>query len=322
MSLPPPDRGVRLDWEDMPEHIHEEVVRWLGGRVVNAQTQPTGFSPGVATRLTADNGRHVFLKAVGPDLNPQSSAMHRQEINVVTAMPGVASVPQLLWSYDEGEDGWVVLAYEDVEGRHPTQPWRSDELDRIVSAIEDLCTVLSPSPLPADLVGTAADRFAKDFQGWKRLLNDNRSRLKCLDEWSLRNIETLIAIEETAPLAVSGDTLLHFDIRADNILLTTEQVWFVDWPHACIGPSWLDIVAFAPSVTMQGGPPPEVVTSKHFAYRTAGSDDITAAVVAIAGYFTRQSLMPPPSGLPTVRAFQRAQGEVARRWVSQRTGLV
>jgi len=43
-------------------------------------------------------------------------------------------------------------------------------------------------------------------------------------------------------------------------------------------------------------------------------------VAAIAGYFTRQSLQPPPPGLPTVRAFQAAQGVVARDWLALRTG--
>jgi len=36
--------------------------------------------------------------------------------------------------------------------------------------------------------------------------------------------------------------------------------------------------------------------------------------------FTRQALLPPPPGLPTVRAFQAAQGQVARAWLAARTG--
>jgi hypothetical protein len=40
-------------------------------------------------------------------------------------------------------------------------------------------------------------------------------------------------------------------------------------------------------------------------------------VCALAGYFTERSLRAPPPGLPTVRAFQAAQGEVTRRWLAQ-----
>jgi Ser/Thr protein kinase RdoA (MazF antagonist) len=35
-----------------------------------------------------------------------------------------------------------------------------------------------------------------------------------------------------------------------------------------------------------------------------------------ADYFTERSLQPPPPGLPTVRQFQAAQGEVTRRWLA------
>ena len=72
---------------------------------------------------------------------------------------------------------------------------------------------------------------------------------------------------------------------------------------------------------MQGGPPPEEVIARHPPCRSADPQAVTAAVAAIAGYFTRQSLQPPPPGLPTVRAFQAAQGVVARDWLALRTGL-
>lgn len=317
-EMPPPDRGVRLDWADIPRRVRSEIEQWLGGVVVDAVTQPTGFSPGVAARLTTDDGRRVFVKAVGPEPNDESPRIHRREIRIATALPRAAPVPQLLRSYDEGEGGWVALVFEDVDGRHPMQPWRVDELDRVVAAMEDLSMMLTPSPLPAAVIGTASNEFVR---GWRLLHEEQPSHLCCVDEWSRRNLEALVAIEDTVGNALGGDTLLNCDIRADNILLTPERVWFVDWPHAIVGPRWLDVVAFAPSVTMQGGPPPEAVISRHSACSTADSEAITAAVVALAGYFTHQAVQLPPPGLPTVRAFQDAQGVVAREWAAQRTGL-
>ena len=318
VGRPPPDRGVRLAWWDMPRRVRSEIERWLGGVVVGAVTQPTGFSPGVAARLTVDEGRRVFIKAVGPEPNADAPGIHRREIEIVNALPGAAPVPRLLWSYDEGEGGWVVLVFEDVDGRHPIQPWAIDELDRVVAAMEDLSLLLTPSPLPAAVTGAAGGRFVR---GWRLLQEEQPSRLDCVDEWSRRHLEALVALEDSVGRALEGDTLLHNDIRADNILLTSESTLFVDWPHALVGPPWLDVVAFAPSVTMQGGPPPEEVISRHSAYDTSDSEAITAAVVALAGYFTHQAVQPPPPGLPTLRAFQDAQGVVAREWIAQRTGL-
>ena len=319
VSLPPPDRGVRLAWPDMPARVRGEIERWLGGAVVRAATQPTGFTPGVAARLTVDDGCRVFVKGAGPEPNPATPAMHRREASIVAALPPDVPVPRLLWSYDEGKEGWIVLVFEDVEGHHPVQPWGTDDLHRVIAAMEDLSTLLTPSPLSSATVGTAGYIFAE--RDWRRLRDEQPSRFDYLDEWSRRHMQTLVEIEETIEKALLGETLLHNDIRADNILLTPKDVWFVDWPHANVGPPWLDVVAFAPSVTMQGGPPPEEVISRHSATRTADSDAITAAVVALAGFFTHRAAQPPPPGLPTVRAFQDAQGVIARRWIAQRTGL-
>ncbi len=114
----------------------------------------------------------------------------------------------------------------------------------------------------------------------------------------------------------AGDTLLHADLRADNVLLTGDRVMIVDWPHACLGAAFLDVVFLAPSVAMQGGPPPGELVAMTTAGRAASRESLASAVCAVAGYFTRRSLQPAPPGIPTVRAFQAAQGAIARQWLA------
>jgi aminoglycoside phosphotransferase (APT) family kinase protein len=266
------------------------------------------------------DGRRVFVKAVAPMLNPDAAAFHRREARIVQALPAAIPVPRLVQFYDEGEGGWVVLVFEAVDGQHPAQPWQADELERVLAALEALGAALTPSPLPAMRVGSASEAFAHILCGWQRLRDEPPSRLAELDAWSKRHLTALIELEAAAPAAVAGETLLHGDVRADNILLTPDQVWFVDWPHARVGAAWVDSVLFAPSVRMQGGPPPEEILARQVTSRGADPAAITAAIVAMAGFFTYQALQPPPPGLPTLRAFQAAQGVVAREWVAQRTG--
>ena len=84
--------------------------------------------------------------------------------------------------------------------------------------------------------------------------------------------------------------------------------------HEFSGPA---LVLLAPSVAMQGGPQPADLLTRSRAGRSVSPAALTATVCALAGYFTERSLRPPPPGLPTVRAFQAAQGEVTRRWLGQ-----
>jgi aminoglycoside phosphotransferase (APT) family kinase protein len=316
---PPPAQGVRLEWASVPTRIRQEFEGWAGSRVISATSQPSGFSPGVAARLKLEDGRGLFVKAVSSEPNADSPAMHRREARVLAALPSSVPVPRLRWFYDS--DGWVILVLDEAHGRHPRQPWDLVELDQVLAACAQLAQRLTPTPVPVSELGSASDRLARRICGWRRLLDDPPEIRAGLDAWSRRHLEALADLESRAPAAVSGDTLLHFDLRADNLLLGAEHVWFVDWPHACVGAAWFDVVAFVPSVTMQGGPSPEDVFARYPAGKQADAEEVTRGVAAVAGFFIRESLLPPPPGLPTLRAFQAAQGMVARQWLAQRTRL-
>ena len=315
---PPAAAGVRPGWGgEVPGRVRAAIEAWLEDRVVAAESTAGGFSPGLAARLRTRDGRRVFVKAIGPEPNPDSPAMHRREVEVVRALPSEAPVPRLLWSYDEGEEGWVVLVFEDVDGRSPAEPWRPEELDRVLDALTALADLLTPSPLPRKKIGSPKDWPIVAGGHWRKLAEGPPARL---DNWSARHLDRLAELEADAPDAAAGDTLLHLDLRADNLLLTPDRVVVVDWPHARVGAPWVDGLFFAPSVAMQGGPPPEELLSRYPPARHADPDAITALVCAIAGFFVGEGLKPAPPGLPTLRPFQAAQGEVARRWLAQRTG--
>jgi aminoglycoside phosphotransferase (APT) family kinase protein len=315
-TVPPPAEGKRLPWSQIPAPLRAEVERQLGGRVLEAVTQPGGFSPGVAARLRLDNGRRAFVKAVG-DLNPESPGIHRAEIGIAGQLPASTPAPRLLGSIDD--DGWVILILEDVEGRPPAQPWRRAELDRVLDALAILAEALTPAPIAAP---PAASRFSGLGRGWHQLgaAPAGEARLASIDPWAATHVDRCIAVETDWDAAVLGDCLAHGDIRADNILLTARRVVFVDWPWACLAPPWFDLTGMLPSVAMQGGPPPEEILAGHPVARGADPAAITVMVAALAGFFCWHGSRPDPPGLPTLRAFQRAQGAVALDWLRQRTG--
>ena len=94
----------------------------LGSPVVQAATQPGGFSRGLT--------------------EPPHPALQRTEAQI-TALPARAPSPRLLWSYDQ--HGWVALAFEGVQGRLPTLPWQPGELQRVLGVVAELATSLTPT---------------------------------------------------------------------------------------------------------------------------------------------------------------------------------
>jgi aminoglycoside phosphotransferase (APT) family kinase protein len=150
----------------------------------------------------------------------------------------------------------------------------------------------------------AAEHLDELFGGWAWLAE--RGGADGLDPWAASHLHELADLESGWPEASSGETLLHADVRSDNILLTSDGVVFVDWPHACVGAAWLDLLAFLPSVAMQGGPPPWELFDAHPVGREAPPDLVLT--------------LPEPRGLPTLREFQGAQGVEALAWLRRSLG--
>lgn len=314
VAVGPPAEGVRIPWEETPASVRSAVESRLGAPVIRWRTHSGGFSPGLAATLESGTGRRVFVKGVGPKPNPDTPRLHRREAEVVAALPDGLPVPRMLWSFEDAASGWVVLAFEQVDGWTPRLPWQPEELDRVLEMLFTLADALTPSPIEADPIG---EKLISRWRGWQTYAAAPDHRL---DPFTLGHLEELARLEELAPAAAIGETLLHLDVRADNLLLTTDRVFLVDWPWVRVGAKWLDVLFFAPSVNMQGGPSCEEVLSRAPGAQTADPTAVDAVLASLAGMFTYMSLQPPPPGLPTVRAFQAAQGEVAWRWLARRKG--
>jgi aminoglycoside phosphotransferase (APT) family kinase protein len=245
--------------------------------------------------------------------------MHRREARIAAALSPSVPTPRFLDAYDDGD--WIALIFEDIDGTIPRTPWQRPELDRVLNAIGQLSSLLTPAPILVEPVGEILPNV---FVGWKRLaagVESGEDDLREVDPWVQRHLAELVALEAASPdAAAGGTTLLHADLRADNILLTPSRVFFVDWPWASRGAAWVDLLFMLPSVTMQGGPTPWEIFDAHPLGRSAPPVAVTSVVAAVAGFMIQGARLPPPPGLPTVRAFQRDQGLPALEWLKRRTG--
>jgi Ser/Thr protein kinase RdoA (MazF antagonist) len=312
MSAPQAVGGSRLHWQEIPTQVRAAVEAAAGSPVAAARSQPGGFSPGLASVLRLADGRAVFVKAVNAARNPDSPAMHRREARVLAALPPQVPAPRLLWSYDDGD--WVVLMTEAVTGTTPAQPWRRSELAAFLELAARLAGLLTPAPIAAPAV---QERFREAFTGW-RLFAAAPTVAAGLDPWAHRRLDRLAGIEQDWPEAAAGDTLLHADLRADNVLLTPDGGVVVDWPHACVGAGWIDLLFAVPSLAMHGGGDPQRLWDGYPPARTADPAAVTAVLAAMIGYFLWHAAQPPPPNLPRIREFQRVQGVVGLTWLRQR----
>jgi len=309
-GMPSATGGQRITWAEVPAEVAAAIEAVLGSRVLSAASQPGGFSEGLAARVRLANGGRVFVKAASSLAAPGVADFHRREIAISHRLPDTAPTPRLLHAYDDGI--WVALVFEEIEGSLPAQPWRRDEFDRVLTAVTGLARVLTPSPIDAAVLGQPR------LGGWLALAGQaDTAALRSLSRWAAGHLDALAALEEQAPAALAGQTLLHGDLYPFNIMLTSDRVVFVDWPHAWIGPAPGDVLTLLSSAWVSGldpGPFADV----HPLTRDLDPDQINVFLAAHSGFLLRLATVVGPTGDPSFVNMVVALGQASLRWLRSR----
>ena len=287
--------GVRLPYGRLPAAVRGWAEDELGAPVTGARTQAGGMSPGCAARLRTADGGAAFLKAVGPELNPDTPGLFRHELTVLRALSPAPGRPRLLASYDDGS--WTGLLLEDVEGRHP------DLTDAATAAaVWDAVTAQARelTPAPAGLrISTLADNARKWAQRW-RLVAEEPARY--LPDWAAPQAGALLARVLALPGRLAGESLCHWDIRNDNLLIRPDgQVVIFDLGMARIGPAWADEFCLALEA---GDEQPSAACLAAIEQRHGVPGDLlTDVIIALAGSLAWSALQPQRPGLPNMAGF-------------------
>lgn len=305
-SIPHGHTARRLEWPHLPPHLRQLVEEHCGAPVVSARSQEAGFTPGFASVLTCADGTRHFVKAASTAAQPMFARSYREEARKLGALPEAAPAPRLLWL----EDGdWVVLGLEHVEAAAPRRPWRLDELDRCLDALEVVADVLTPAP-----VAMALDRIEDELGGWPALWQQGRA------------VTDRPHADEAAELAaafsgaVGGDTLVHTDVRDDNLLLASDgRTLLCDWNWPVAGAAWVDSLVLLIGPRGDGVDVEQLIAERRL-LRDVPADDIDALLALVCGYFLTSSTDPVPPTSPYLREAQRWQGEVCWQWLGERRG--
>ncbi|MCA5893351.1 aminoglycoside phosphotransferase family protein [Isoptericola sp. NEAU-Y5] len=326
----------RPTWPDLPAGVRAGIEARLGATVTGWTSHDGGYSQGLASTLRTDRGP-VFVKAV-PTEHELTARLYRQEAERSALLGEGVPAPRLRWLTEIGlaqGPEWVVLAFDAIEGRVPAQPWRDDEL----RAVLDLAVEVGEHEVEVGVLPDFASELPVDRAG--RLADERPAGLASFDPWLAEHLDRLSTIERDAASAVAGDRLVHGDLRGDNAVIVAGGpsrarghgpgdhgpgcggpgrggAVAVDWAYPGRGAGFCDLVGMLPAVQVEGGPPPEEALRRRPLPTGTDEDAVTAYLVALAGYFVHASLQPPPPGIPHVRAFQRAQGEVCVAWLRRR----
>jgi aminoglycoside phosphotransferase (APT) family kinase protein len=130
----------------------------------------------------------------------------------------------------------------------------------------------------------------------------------CSPDWLHDHLSTLAAASAIAE--IEGTSLLHFDVRSDNLCLRDGRAVLVDWNSACVGNPLLDIASWLPSLEAEGGPAPHLILPDE----TLG---LPAIASLLAGYFCARAGLPPIPQAPHARPLQLMQSRTALPWAAR-----
>lgn len=296
-----------MDWRDLPRAAQQELTSLAGNDQFNALTG--GYSGGVTGIL----GRVLFVKAVPSD-DPAFADL-RIEARVAAGLSGHVSTPVL--RLGEMLDGWFVLAFDVAPGRMPNEPWQRDDLDLVLHALDAATDALTPSPVPA--LPTVTQRMRGRCTTF-RLLHAGEARDAFtpdhLHEWERRNLRRLAELEGLAETALVGQTLLHFDLRHDNLLIDDRTITFLDWGRASIGPAWVDVACLLLESAVDGAGLDTLFRSTR---RGSAADptEVDMLLTLFASYWRHAATLSADSA-PGLQARRHFSAQATLNWLADR----
>ena len=291
----------RLEWQFLPPHIRSEVERRIGGPVTDAVSQTGGFTPGFASVLTCADGSRHFVKAASTIAQRMFADAYREEARKLELLPDGVPAPRLRWLHDA--DDWVVLGLEYVEGRAPQRPWVQEELAAASEMAVEMARLLTPAP-----VGTR--QAVEEFSSWRDLWQR-------IDHPRATEYGTLAA---RYAAVVDGDTMVHTDVRDDNLLVRADgSVVVCDWNWPVRGAAWLDSLLLL--IGPRGdGLDVEAHIAAHPLLSRVDPEDIDVVIALVLGYFEQSRRQPVPPTSPYLRDAQAWQADVLHDWLAERRG--
>lgn len=251
-----------------------------------------------------EDGRTAFVKIAAFEY---TADWLRDEHRVYEALDGHPFLPRSLGWDDDGLAPALVL--EDLSGETWPPPWDPARIDAVLATLDAVHATSPPTGVPP----AVESQFGLD--GWPDVVVDPQPFLAlgiCSPAWLDAHLPALA--DASASAEIGGDSMLHFDVRSDNLCLRGDRAVFVDWNNACVGNAVLDTAAWLPSLHDEGGPAPHEILPDE----TPGLPQLASL---LAGYFSARAGLPPIPQAPHARPLQLAQSTTSLPWAARLLGL-
>jgi hypothetical protein len=295
---------TRQQWEDLPIGVRETVELECGGPIIKAEPLGEGTMPGIAARLQTEN-HSVFMKAV--ESAGIAAKQHRTESWAASVLPDETPAPHLLWRGQQ--DGWLVTIYEFINdgSRHVDLTPGSPELPAVLDTVALLGALLTPCPRgAAPVIDNILPLLAKDSHLRDKAIAADH------DLYGM-------AIDRFDPSDLRGDTLLHYDLSANNMLISQGQVYVIDWSFAARGAAWIDAAMLAPRLVEAGHTPGQV--DELLTRIPSWASAPPSAVIGLAALWTRFRIYKARYGPEEMREYRARAALAGKRWLAHRQSL-
>ena len=274
----------------MEQELVEQLQAMLGAKIVGPLVPVGGgYTPAFRRIASLSDGRRVFVKAA---VNTNTAVWLRQEQHIYERLEAPFVAERLAFA-----DGVrPVMVLEDLSAAHWPPPWRPGQVEAVRQTMARVaaCRVEGLPPVDAAELG----------DGWQRVAADPAPFLSLgLVSAAWLRAALPVLIDAAGSVDLSGDALVHGDLRSDNLCLAGEQVILVDWNNASIGSPDLDIAFWLASLSAEGGGEPEDILPR-----------APALAALVSGFFAARAGLPIIPVAPRVRHIQQVQLRAALPW--------
>jgi fructosamine-3-kinase len=318
---------TKVPWQRVPKVVRQQVETALGAPVRRAARIWGGYAPTPTFRLMLADGRRAFFKGTDHTANEFARNALAGELRVYEELTPLIGLwmPRYLAAFRLAD--WQVLLLEDL-GPKSVPPWTPAKARGIAHALAGFHQATLGASLPGWLERPAAHLQRENWARTVQASHELRELAALAGDaapqamaW-LQTISPLIdGWMQQAVLAAEPYALLHGDLRSDNLRFHRGRLALFDWPAITVGrPEW-DLVAFAQTVTVEGGPAPEQVMAWYAEKFPLDEAAVDAALAWWITFFAERAWQPEIPGLPRLRRFQRQQLGVLLLWAGRRWEL-